>query len=303
MGATHKRSCTRRVYLVKSVLVIGPNGQLGSELVKTFIRDDWKVISISHEQMPVENAELVNALLKANKVDWVINTAAFHKLDECEKDIPKSYLINSYGASNVARVASDLGMRSVFISSDYVFSGEVDERSSYKESDQASPINVYGHSKLAGEIATLASNPNNVVVRISSVFGSTGSSGKGGNFIESVLKKARNHDDLKVIDDIRMSPTYAVDAALTILRALNQDYSGVLHAANANSASWFELATVSLQLAGIPAQIDRSCTNWDGVPRRPKNSTLDVSLAATLTSNTPPWQDAVLRYLKEKRHI
>lgn len=303
MGATHKRSCTRRVYLVKSVLVIGPNGQLGSELVKTFIRDDWKVISISHEQMPVENAELVNALLKANKVDWVINTAAFHKLDECEKDIPKSYLINSYGASNVARVASDLGMRSVFISSDYVFSGEVDERSSYKESDQASPINVYGHSKLAGEIATLASNPNNVVVRISSVFGSTGSSGKGGNFIESILKKARNHDDLKVIDDIRMSPTYAVDAALTILRALNQDYSGVLHAANANSASWFELATVSLQLAGIPAQIDRSCTNWDGVPRRPKNSTLDVSLAATLTSNTPPWQDAVLRYLKEKRHI
>lgn len=303
MGATHKRSCTRRVYLVKSVLVIGPNGQLGSELVKTFIRDDWKVISISHEQMPVENAELVNALLKANKVDWVINTAAFHKLDECEKDIPKSYLINSYGASNVARVASDLGMRSVFISSDYVFSGEVDERSSYKESDQASPINVYGHSKLAGEIATLASNPNNVVVRISSVFGSTGSSGKGGNFIESVLKKARNHDDLKVIDDIRMSPTYAVDAALTILRALNQDYSGVLHAANANSASWFELATVSLQLAGIPAQIDRSCTNWDGVPRRPKNSTLDVSLAATLTSNTPTWQDAVLRYLKEKRHI
>ena len=303
MGATHKRSCTRRVYLVKSVLVIGSNGQLGSELVKTFIRDDWKVISISHEQMPVENAELVNALLKANKVDWVINTAAFHKLDECEKDIPKSYLINSYGASNVARVASDLGMRSVFISSDYVFSGEVDERSSYKESDQASPINVYGHSKLAGEIATLASNPNNVVVRISSVFGSTGSSGKGGNFIESILKKARNHDDLKVIDDIRMSPTYAVDAALTILRALNQDYSGVLHAANANSASWFELATVSLQLAGIPAQIDRSCTNWDGVPRRPKNSTLDVSLAATLTSNTPPWQDAVLRYLKEKRHI
>lgn len=303
MGATHKRSCTRRVYLVKSVLVIGPNGQLGSELVKTFIRDDWKVISISHEQMPVENAELVNALLKANKVDWVINTAAFHKLDECEKDIPKSYLINSYGASNVARVASDLGMRSVFISSDYVFSGEVDERSSYKESDQASPINVYGHSKLAGEIATLASNPNNVVVRISSVFGSTGSSGKGGNFIESILKKARNHDDLKVIDDIRMSPTYAVDAALTILRALNQDYSGVLHAANANSASWFELATVSLQLAGIPAQIDRSCTNWDGVPRRPKNSTLDVSLAATLTSNTPTWQDAVLRYLKEKRHI
>ena len=240
MGKAHERISTRWKYLVTSVSIIGPNGQLGSDLVKVFIKAGWKVNPITHAEISVENPESVSNALKNTRTDWVINTAAFHKVDECEKDSQKAWEINAHGAKNVASTARELGMRSIFISSDYVYSGY--KGSSYREIDLVSPINAYGHSKAAGEAVTLAVSPNNLVVRIASVFGSAGSSGKGGNFVETIIKKAKASDPLNVVEDILMSPTYTVDAAKKILALVSRDKSGIFNASNSGATSWFGFA-------------------------------------------------------------
>ena len=284
-----------------SVSIIGPNGQLGSDLVKVFINAGWKVNPITHAEISVENAESVSIALKNAETDWVINTAAFHKVDECEKDTQKAWEINVHGAKNVAIVARDLGMRSVFISSDYVYSGSKEDF--YSENDPVSPVNGYGHSKAGGEAVTLAASEKNLVVRIASVFGAVGSSGKGGNFVETIINKAKIGDPLSVVDDIVMSPTFTVDAAQKILELLNRDQSGIFNATNCGSTSWFGFAQEILEQTKLQTELSASKTNWESPLKRPKNSSLDVSKIEKLSINSPTWLDGLKRYLKEKGHI
>jgi len=286
---------------VSSVSIIGPNGQLGTDLVKVFTKANWKVLPITHVEISVENQESVLSALKNAQADWVINTAAFHKVDECEKDSQKAWEINAHGAKNVATVARDLGMRSVFISSDYVYSG--DKGASYSESDPVSPVNAYGHSKAGGEAVTLAANKKNLVIRIASVFGAAGSSGKGGNFVETIINKAKAGDPLSVVDDILMSPTYTVDAAEKILELLNLDESGMFNATNSGATTWYGFAQEILEQTKLATELSASKTNWESPLKRPMNSSLDIRKIENLSINSPDWSDGLRRYLKEKGHI
>lgn len=288
---------------MRSVAIIGPKGQLGSDLVKIFSDADWSVTPILHSDIEVENFESTRRALEGLKTQWIINTAAFHKVDECEKDSSKAWQVNSFGPLNVARIAKILGAKSVFISSDYVFSGNLAQDSSYSESSEVSPVNAYGHSKAAGELATLAVDQANLVVRIASVFGAAGSSGKGGNFVETILNKAKAGDQLNVVDDIYMSPTYTVDASRLVLAALNENYQGTLHAANLGKATWFEFASAILEYSGIKTELHASKTNWDQVPKRPANSSLAMDNAVKLIPSHSNWRDALKRYLLEKGHV
>jgi dTDP-4-dehydrorhamnose reductase len=288
---------------MRSVAIIGPNGQLGTDLVKTFSHANWKVFPITHHEIQIENIDSVRKALSETPAEWIINTAAFHKVDECEKDSGKAWLINAQGQANVAQLADELGIKSLFISSDYVFSGTKENGLTYSEIDGVSPINAYGHSKAGGEIATLVANPNNLVVRISSVFGAAGSSGKGGNFVETILNKARAGDPLSVVDDIYMSPTYTVDASIKILGALDASYSGILHASNSGSTTWFGFAKKILEISGLETSLTPSETDWNQALKRPANSTLDTMKAEELTGKSFTWESALQRYLIEKGHI
>ncbi len=300
MGKAYEGSGARWKYTVTSVSIIGPNGQLGSDLVKVFTKAEWKVIPITHAEIFVENPESVLSALKSVQTDWVINTAAFHRVDECEKDSQKAWEINAYGAMNLATAARDLGMRSVFISSDYVYSGN--KGNCYSESDPVSPVNAYGHSKAAGEAVTLAASEKNLIVRIASVFGAAGSSGKGGNFVETIISKAKAGDPLSVVDDIVMSPTYTVDAAQKIFALLSRDESGIFNAANSGSTTWFGFAQEILKQTKLQAELNSSKTNWESPLKRPKNSSLGTSKIENLSINSPDWSDGLSRYLKEKGH-
>jgi dTDP-4-dehydrorhamnose reductase len=286
---------------VTSVSIIGPNGQLGSDLVKVFTKAEWKVIPITHAEISVENPESVSSTLKSTQTDWVINTAAFHKVDECERNSQKAWEINAHGAKNVATAARDLGMRSVFISSDYVYSGN--KGTYYSESDPVSPVNAYGHSKAGGEAVTLAASEKNLVVRIASVFGAAGSSGKGGNFVETIISKAKAGDPLSVVDDILMSPTYTVDAAQKILGLLKRDQHGIFNATNSGSTTWFGFAQEILGQTKLMTELNSSKTNWESPLKRPRNSSLDVSKIEKHSIYSPDWSDGLSRYLKEKGHI
>ena len=301
MGKADEGPRSRRKHLVSSVSIIGPNGQLGTDLVKVFSVAGWKVVPLTHAQISVEDPESVSTALKSARTDWVINTAAFHKVDECEKDSQKAWEINAHGAKNVATAARDLGMRSAFISSDYVYSG--DKSTSYSEIDSVSPVNAYGHSKAAGEAVTLAANEKNLVVRIASVFGAAGSSGKGGNFVETIINKAKAGDPLSVVDDIIMSPTYTVDAAQKILELLNLDESGIFNATNSGSTTWFGFAQVILEQTQLSTELNASKTNWESHIKRPKNSSLDGTKIKNLQIESSTWPDGLRRYLMEKGHI
>ena len=286
---------------MSSVSIIGPNGQLGTDLVKTFTKANWKVHPITHAEISVENRDSVLSALKSAHTDWVINTAAFHKVDECEKDSQKAWEINAHGASNVATVARDLGVRSVFISSDFVYSGQ--KGASYSESDPVSPVNAYGHSKAGGEAVTLAASEKNLVIRVSSVFGAAGSSSKGGNFVETIISKAKAGDPLSVVDDILMSPTYTVDAAQTILDLLSLNENGIFNAANSGSITWFKFAQEIIEYTKLITELNSSKTNWESALKRPKNSSLDVRKIENLSIKSPDWSDGLRRYLLEKGHI
>ena len=301
MGKANEGISARRKHLVTSVSIIGPNGQLGSDLVKVFTNAGWRVNPITHAEISVENAESVSTALKSAGTDWVINTAAFHKVDECEKDSQRAWEINAHGAKNVASVAKEQGMRCIFISSDYVYSGN--KGSAYSEIDLVSPINAYGHSKAGGEAVTLASSPNNLVVRIASVFGSAGSSGKGGNFVETILNKAKAGDPLSVLDDILMSPTYTVDAAKKILELVSRDESGIFNASNSGVTSWFGFANEILTQTGLKTSLSATKTNFESIPKRPMNSALDITKVEQFLSSSPAWNDGLKDYLSEKGHI
>ena len=301
MGKADERISARWKHLVTSVSIIGPNGQLGSDLVKVFTKAGWRVNPITHAEISVENMVSVSTALKSAGTDWVINTAAFHKVDECEKDSQKAWEINAHGAKNVASAAKEQGMRSIFISSDYVYSG--DKGSSYTEIDLVSPTNAYGHSKAGGEAVTLASSSNNLVVRVASVFGSAGSSGKGGNFVETIINKAKAGDPLSVVDDILMSPTYTVDAAKKILELVSRNESGIFNASNSGITSWFGFANEILTQTGLKTSLSATKTNFESSPKRPMNSALDISKVEQFLSSSPAWADGLKDYLSEKGHI
>lgn len=283
---------------MKTVAIIGPNGQLGTDLVKTFSKQNWNVIPLKHSDIEITDIVSVNNCLKSMTFDWVINTAAFHKVDECEKDTGKAWNINAFGQMNIASVANEVGAKSVYISSDYVFNGKKDIP--YLSNDPLSPINAYGHSKAAGEITTLSINSSNVVMRISSVFGTAGSSGKGGNFIETIIGKAKAGEELKIVGDIKMSPTYTVHAAEKLEIALSQGFTGIFHGSNRGVASWYHFATYVLDSSKLKTSIMETESDLNDTLKRPKFSALSNEIDETIFGISNSWQSAVNDYLIEK---
>lgn len=286
---------------MKTVAIIGPNGQLGTDLVKTFTAKGWDVLPLRHSEIEITDINSVSQTLRSLKFDWIVNTAAFHKVDECEKDTGLAWHVNAIGQKNVATIANEQGARSVFISSDYVFSGE--KGSPYLPIDPVSPVNAYGHSKAAGELSSLSVDKHNIVMRISSVFGSAGSSGKGGNFVETIIKKAKSGDELKVIGDIKMSPTYTVNAAEKLELAISNDFAGIIHGSNSGVASWYEFAKKILDLTNLQTTILEIETDWSAALKRPRYSALANSGLRFMQAESETWEAALKKYLIEKGYL
>ncbi len=288
---------------MKSVVIIGPHGQLGTDLTKRFLNSGWSVIPASHSEVAVEDFGSIGAFIESKNPEVVINTAALHQVAVCEKEVERSWKINAGGALNVARACDAVGAKSVFISTDYVFNGELPDYDSYNETSSVSPINVYGASKAAAELATLSTNENSLVVRISSVFGAAGSSGKGGNFVETILNKAKGGETLKVVDDMFMSPSYTVDIASKIDGLLNADASGIFHGNNSGSVTWNGFAQEILKLTGIDIQVEKTSTDWSVAPKRPRNSSMSTNSLTSIGVEQRSWKEALRAYLEEKKHL
>jgi len=286
------------------VAVTGSTGQLGTDVVQVF-RESGRVevVPLSHEQVEIGSLDSVRSALAACKADAVINSAAFHQVDKCEEDPDQAFRINALGAWNVARVCAELGAYCVYISTDYVFDGA--KQAPYDEYDPPMPLSIYGVSKLSGEYLTRSASPKSLVARIASVFGKSGARGKGGNFIEAILKKARTGEALKVVNDTPMTPTYTMDAARALLEIVHKRPSGTLHVTNQPACTWFEFAKKALDLCGLT--VECAPVTSDAFPskvRRPGYSALSGKrLAEAIGKPMRPWAEALRAYLVEKGHL
>jgi len=278
------------------VAVIGPRGQLGSALCEAFRRRAVDCVELDHGRVEVTDPQSVLVALRDARPAAVVNTAAFHKVDACEEDPRRAFEVNALGALHVARACREAGARCVYVSTDYVFDGAKAEP--YLEQDLPNPVNVYGASKLAGEHLVVQTCPDALVVRVASLFGGLGSRGKGTNFVLTVLERARRGEALRVVDDVRMSPTYAEDAAAAIVELVARGASGVFHVVNKGACSWYELAVRVLELAGLRVPVHPVPQEaYPARARRPRNSALSTAKLEARGLRLPPWEDAIQRYL------
>ncbi len=172
------------------IVVLGSTGQLGTDLVEVLRLDDkGETVPVSHAACDCTNANEVGEMLRKLHPDVVINCAAYVRVDDCEDHAREAFAVNAIGALNVARACAAVEALCVYISTDYVFDGS--KGSPYVESDPTCPINVYGASKVAGEHLVQQAAPHSLIVRTSSLFGKTGARGKGGNFVETIVAKAK----------------------------------------------------------------------------------------------------------------
>ena len=286
------------------VMIIGAGGQLGSDLTREL--SSYELIPMLHSDIEVADIGSIRVAFSKFKPDAVINTAAFHQPDQCEENPDKAFLVNALGARNLAVVAGEEKIRLVQISSDYVFGGDENRRIPYTEFDPTSPINVVGRAKVAAEKFVQTFCPRHFIVRVSGLFGLLGRSGKGTNFVETILRLSKERSELRVVTDQIFSPTYCPDAARKIGQIISTDYYGIYHITNQGSCSWYEFSREILRLAGskVPVTPITSEQYHAVKARRPCFSVLDNCQLRLLGINDmKPWQEALLSYMKLKGHL
>ena len=286
------------------VAVVGSNGQLGTDLVGVLERSAaYQVFPLSHSGLDCTEPEAVRRVLGSLSPDVVVNCAAFVRVDDCEEGPEAAFRVNTLGARFVAEACAALDATCVYISSDYVFDGEKGEP--YTEEDTPSPLSVYGVSKAAGEQLVRISLEKHHIVRCSGLFGVAGASGKGGNFITTMLRMARDGRDIRVVDDQRFSPTSTEALARKILWLMTSREYGTWHITCRGECTWYELAAAVFRLAGLEPRLSPVTSEAFGAKaKRPSYSVLGHGqLQQLVADDLPHWQDALEQYLRAKGEI
>ena len=284
-----------------NIVIVGAGGQLASDLVPALA--GHRVVPLPHADLDVCDASAVRARLTRERPDVVINTAAFHRVDECERSPDVPFRVNAIAARDLARVCADLDSTLVSFSTDYVFDGR--QRRPYTEDDAPNPLNVYGVTKLAGEYFIRALCPKHFVVRTTGLYGVTGASKDGGNFVETMIRLARAGTPIRVVTDQILTPTYTRDVARTVAELVRTDSYGLYHVTNGGACSWYEFAgAVFTALRLTPDLTPTTAAAYGSAARRPAYSVLaHHRLRAIGLDDLRPWTDALTAYLREKGHL
>jgi dTDP-4-dehydrorhamnose reductase len=283
------------------IAVIGANGQLGSDLIAAFSENGDSVCGLTHAEIDIADLQSVTRALEGIRPEAIVNTAAMHHVENCEREPEKALAVNALGARNLAMAARDLGTVLMHVSTDYVFDGS--KGSPYCEEDNPRPLNAYGVSKLAGEHFVRAMTPKHFVVRTSGLYGKSPCRAKGGlNFIELMLKLARERGEVKVVDSEVVSPTSTAELAQQIVRLSRSDSYGLYHATAEGSCSWYEFAREIFALTGTSVRLKvASPDEFPAKVPRPKYSVLENGALKSRGLNVfKPWQDALRTYLGDR---
>lgn len=253
------------------VVVTGAAGQLGTELVEVFSAQGDDVVATTHATLDITDASAVDALITAERPDWILHAAAWTAVDNCESDPDKAFAVNATATASIVAAAAKISARVLYVSTDYVFDGT--KSSPYVEADATNPQSVYGASKLAGEKAL---RDDDLIVRISWVCGF-----HGGNMVKTILRLAESQPELRFVSDQIGHPTFADDAARMMHTLVHAEQRGIHHVTNQGAVSWYEFAREVLSAAGLDPQRVSPVTTADLQPprpaRRPENSVLENS--------------------------
>lgn len=288
-----------------NILVTGSQGQLGNEIssiIETGKAEigpiskqcqNYKIFKTDVSELDICDLEAARNFCQINKIDLIINCAAFTNVDGCETERESAFKVNVIGPRNLAIVASEIDAKLVHVSTDYVFSG--DATKPYLESDSCGPKSVYGSTKYLGEQYVREFCDKYFVVRTSWLYGYIGK-----NFVKTIIRLASERDEIKVVNDQRGNPTNANDLAYHILKIAQTEEYGIYHCTGEGECTWFDFATEIIRLMELGCKVlPCSSSEFPSPVKRPAYSSLDnMMLRVTVGNKMRDWKMAISEYIK-----
>jgi dTDP-4-dehydrorhamnose reductase len=279
--------------------LIGANGQLGIELRQAF--GDHDLIPLTHADLELTNPVQVRETLIKHRPTLILNTAAYHRVDECEDFPERAFAVNAVAVRELAIAAKEIGAVLAHFSTDYVFDGQ--QRHPYREVDRPGPLSAYATSKLAGEYFIQAALDRYFLIRTCGLYGLAGSRSKAGNFVETILRLAADGREIQVVGDQIVTPTSVRDLARKVRQLVETDAYGLYHITNNGECSWYQFAQAILELSGVrPHLIETTSAAYGARAARPAYSVLDnANLRSLGLDDLREWRDALADYLTERK--
>lgn len=276
------------------ILVTGVGGQLGTDVVKELQQQKHQVLGVGHKELDITDEPKVKEVLDGFKPEAIIHCAAYTAVDAAEEDTETAFRVNVLGTRYLAQGCLRHNAKLIYISTDYVFSGDGDQP--WEVTDSLAPCNQYGKTKMLGEKEVMTQINSYFIVRTSWVIGATGK-----NFVKTMLTLGKTRDEISVVNDQYGSPTFTKDLARLLAQMVVTNKYGIYHACNQGCCTWYELAKKVFELREIPIHL-KAITSDDYPMKaiRPQNSRLSLQ---ALTDNgfelLPNWEASLKEYLNE----
>ena len=274
-----------------SILIVGAQGMLGSDLMK-ILNHTRQVSGVDINECDITDQKAtLNIILKMNP-RWVINAAAYTQVDQCETNNEQAFKVNTEGVANLALGCKEINAKLLHVSTDYVFDGRT--KNPYREEDPVNPLSVYGRSKCKGEAAVQDLLDDFIIVRTGGLYGK-----QGVNFVNTIVKMSQEKDELKVVNDQWMSPTSTIDLSKAIGKLHEMPAQGIFHVVNSGFCSWYQFACKIIEITGNKCKvIPISSEELDRPAPRPAFAVLDCSKYTEVTGmELRPWEEALTDYL------
>ncbi len=271
------------------ILITGAQGQLGHALQQALSEKDLILKDLPEFDLTQSDSE---SQIVAARPTVILHVGAYTNVDGAEREPDRAMAVNAQGTTFVARAAATLNARLIYLSTDYVFDGM--QTTPYREEDVPHPVNVYGQSKRAGEIAALTGCPNTLVVRTAWLYGHAGS-----NFVKTIMRLASEKSSLDVVGDQRGCPTNADDLAQALLDLATSDLRGICHVTNTGDCTWHEFAKAIVSLMDLSTPVRPITTAQAGrLAKRPPYSVLAQGRLGTVRAQLPNWKEALARFIR-----
>lgn len=285
---------------MRKVLITGASGQLGKQVARQFKnKSRYELILTNSKDLDISNLEKVVLFVKEQNPAIIINCAAYTAVDNCETDLYNAYRVNALGPRNLAIASREINSKIVHVSTDYVFDGEGKQVRGqikpYTEFDTPNPQTVYGKTKLEGEKFVQRINHRHYILRTAWLYG------EGNNFVKTMLKLAKNHQKLTVVNDQYGTPTSTYELAKVILKLIDTDNYGTFHTTCEGECTWFDFAKEIFRLKSVNINVDPVTTEEFPRPaKRPRYSVLEnYMLKLTTDYKFSDWKEALAFYLKD----
>lgn len=284
------------------IAVLGAAGQLGRDLCPR-LAALGEVIPLTRADVDLERLKGIVSAITGLRTDVFVNCAAYNFVDKAETDAETAVRVNTAGPHLLAMACASIGAKFVHFSTDYVFGADATRTTPYREDDALRPVSAYGRSKAGGEKRVGLVPGQHLVLRTCGLYGVWGSGGKGGNFVETMLRLAGQGKPLKVVSDQRCTPSYTADVADATVQLIARGATGIFHVVNSGDCTWYEFAAEIFRQSGLkPDLTPITSAEFGAAAKRPAYSVLSTEkLASVLGSALRPWPEALEAYLAERR--